>query len=247
MLKNRIVTVGIIAAFVGAIAIVNMFGPDRTTEEQAEESEEVTDLIEKAEDLEGRIAQEETQAIDVAKASLENLPATITVELECSDGLIVIECYPEWSPIGVVQFLAAIQEGVYDEARFFRVVPDFIVQFGIAGNPQLSAQWKQRTIDDEPVKESNVKGTLTFAKSGAPNSRTTQMFINIADNARLDDMGFTPIGRVVSGMDIVEAINPEYGEQPDQGRVQSHGNAYLKQSFPNLDYIKKATILPFTE
>lgn len=247
MLKKNLVTAGIVAAFVGAIAVVNMFAPDRTSKEQAEDAEEVAELIEKAEAFEQQAVAEAVLSGDETSRSFEDLGDTIVVELECSNGTIVIECYPEWGQIGVAQFLTAIQAGVYDEARFFRVLPGFIAQFGVSGDPQVSAEWRERNIADEPVKQSNVKGTITFAKSGAPNSRTTQMFINLADNANLDDMGFSPIGRIVSGMDVAEAINSEYGERPNQGRIQSHGNAYLKEEFPNLDYIKKATVRIFSE
>jgi len=121
-------------------------------------------------------------------------------------------------------------------------VPGFVVQFGLSGDPEKSMMWESRTIQDEPVITSNARGTITFAKSGAPNSRTTQMFINLGNNTRLDGMGFSVIGKVIEGMDVVDAINAEYGEQPQQNMVTTRGNAYLKEFFPNLDYINKATV-----
>ena len=128
--------------------------------------------------------------------------------------------------------------------------PGFMGQFGIHGDPAISAAWRSANIQDDPVKGSNIKGSICFAKSGAPNSRSTQFFISLGDNARLDADGFSPFGKVIEGMDIVEKINGEYGEGapngkgPNQGTVQAEGNAYLKKDFPRLDYIKSATVLP---
>jgi len=128
------------------------------------------------------------------------------------------------------------------------VIPGFMCQFGIHGDPNVSAKWREATIPDDPVKGSNTRGTITFATAG-PNTRTTQLFINFADNVNLDGMGFSPFGKVIAGMDVVDKINGEYGEGapggrgPDQGRIQMEGNTYLKKDFPNLDYIKSATIL----
>src|SRR6185295_2693012 len=113
-----------------------------------------------------------------------------------------------------------------NEARFFRVVPNFVVQFGLAADPKVTAQWKARNLVDSPVKTSNKRGTITFAKAG-PNSRTTQLFINLIDNGRLDGMGFSPVGEVIEGMDVVDEINPEYRERPDQGSITTQGNTYL--------------------
>lgn len=164
------------------------------------------------------------------------------VTFECSNGTFVIEFMPKWAPIGVAHVRETLEAGVYTDARFFRVIPGFMVQFGIAGDPALSATWSDATIQDEPVTQSNTPGMVTYAKSGAPNSRSTQLFINYGDNARLDGMGFAPIGRVVSGMEVVTAINAEYREQPNQNQIQSRGNAYLNEQFPRLDYIKSVTI-----
>jgi len=129
------------------------------------------------------------------------------------------------------------------------VVPGFMCQFGIHGDPNVSAKWREAVIPDDPVKGSNTRGTITFAMGG-PNTRTTQLFINFADNTRLDSLGFPPFGKVVEGMGVVDKINGEYGDMPQQGgngpnpaRIAMEGNAYLKKNFPNLDYIKSATIV----
>ena len=167
------------------------------------------------------------------------------VKLECSCGDIVIEINEEWAPLGAARFLELVAQDFFTDVRFFRVVTKprpFIVQFGINGDPDVASKWRDNVLDDDSPTQTNASGTLTFATSG-PNSRTTQMFINYGDNAFLDGQGFSPIGKVIEGMDIAEAICDEYGESPDQGQVQSKGNAYLTKNFPNLDYIKKATVL----
>lgn len=164
------------------------------------------------------------------------------VEFRCSNGTFVVECDPRLAPIGAARFKEAVEAGVYDNAYFFRVLPGFVVQFGIPGEPETAAKWKNATIKDDPVKTTNAKGTISFATAG-PNTRTTQVFINLVDNARLDGMGFAPIGRVVEGMEVVEAINAEYRQDPEQDRIESEGNAYLKANFPNLDYIRRARIV----
>jgi peptidyl-prolyl cis-trans isomerase A (cyclophilin A) len=134
-----------------------------------------------------------------------------------------------------------IKAGYYDGARFFRVVPGFVAQFGLAADPAVTAKWKDMNLQDDPVKESNTPGTLTYATAG-PNTRTTQLFINLGNNQRLDGMGFAPFAKVVSGMEAVQAINAGYGEAPQQPLIEAQGNAYLQSQFPQLDYIKKATI-----
>jgi len=140
-----------------------------------------------------------------------------------------------------------VKNGYYDQARFFRVIGDFMAQFGIHADPALSAVWRNAQIPDDPVKESNKAGYITFA-TGGPGTRTTQLFINLKDNTGLDGQGFAPFGRVVSGMQTVEKIHSGYGEGaprgrgPDQGRIQSEGNAYLTKDFPRLDYIRATTI-----
>ena len=179
----------------------------------------------------------------------EKAPATYKVKFDTSKGSFVVEVHRDWAPNGADRFYNLVKNGFYNDARFFRVISGFMVQFGINGNPQISKVWRDANIKDDPVKASNKRGMITFATAG-PDTRTTQVFINFGDNAGLDDQGFAPFGQVISGMDVVDALYAAYGEGapqgagPDQGLVQSQGNAYLKKDFPKLDYIKTATILP---
>lgn len=167
------------------------------------------------------------------------------VLFDCSFGQFTVEVDETWAPLGAERFLGLVRDGFFSEVRFFRVVTKprpFIVQFGISGDAHTAAKWKSNTIKDDKVTQSNKRGTLTFATSG-PNSRTTQLFVNLADNAFLDNQGFSPIGVVTEGLESVDKINDQYGEAPDQGRIQREGNTYLEQRFPELDYIKSATIV----
>ena len=175
----------------------------------------------------------------------QKAPAVFKAKFETSKGDFVIEVHREWAPLGADRFYNLVQGGYYDDCRFFRVLKGFMAQFGINGDPKVQSAWVSAKIQDDPVKGSNKRGFVTYAMAG-PNTRTTQLFINFGNNARLDSQGFSPFGEVVTGMEIVDAINNEYGETPDQGRIQSEGNAYLTKSFPKLDYIKKASILPAT-
>jgi peptidyl-prolyl cis-trans isomerase A (cyclophilin A) len=176
-------------------------------------------------------------------------PATYKAKFDTSKGAFEIEVHRDWAPAGADRFYNLVKNGFFDNARFFRVVSGFMVQFGIHGDPNVSAQWRQARIPDDPVKQSNGRGMVTFATAG-PNTRTTQVFINFADNARLDGMGFAPFGQVVSGMNVVDSLYSGYGEGapsgrgPDQGRMQQEGNAYLMKDFGKLDYIRKASIEP---
>jgi cyclophilin family peptidyl-prolyl cis-trans isomerase len=172
----------------------------------------------------------------------EKAPETYKVNFETSAGVFVVDVTRAWAPLGADRFYNLVKNGFFDGNRFFRLVPNFIVQFGLYGDPKIGALWANANIPDDPVTQSNKRGTLVFATAG-PNTRTTQLFINFRDNAGLDSRGFAPFGVVSSGMEFVDKINPEYGEQPDQGRIQTEGNAYLTKSFPRLDYVKKATIV----
>ncbi|MBX2801064.1 MAG: peptidylprolyl isomerase [Myxococcales bacterium] len=163
------------------------------------------------------------------------------VDLDTTVGPIVLEIHRDWAPLGVDRFLELVDVGFYDDTRFFRVVPDFVVQFGMSGDPAITTKWSNATILDDPVVESNVRRMVTFATSG-PDARTTQLFINLDDNSFLDDQGFAPIGRVAEGMPNVRDINAEYGEQPQQSLIGQQGNAYLDDSFPRLDGIITATL-----
>ncbi|MGC1274149.1 MAG: peptidylprolyl isomerase [Planctomycetaceae bacterium] len=169
-------------------------------------------------------------------------PDTYQVRLDTSAGPVVIEVKRELAPRGADRFYRLVKDGYYDDLRVFRVVPDFVAQFGMAGDPQTNAKWKNATFPDDPVKASNKKGTITFATSG-PDSRTTQLFINLADNERLDDMGFAAFGRILEGMDVVSKFYDGYGEAPQQGRIAAQGNEYLDAQFPKLTQIKTARVI----
>ncbi len=172
----------------------------------------------------------------------ETAPATFKAHFDTSAGPFVVEVHRDWAPKGADRFYNLVKNGFFDDCRFFRVVPDFIVQFGINGNPAIQSVWRNANLSDDPVKHSNLKGTVVFATAG-PNTRTTQLFINLKDNTRsLDRQGFAAFGEVVQGMETVEKITSQYGERPAQSEIQSKGNAYLKANFPKMDYIKKATI-----
>ncbi|MEA2990497.1 MAG: peptidyl-prolyl cis-trans isomerase [Alphaproteobacteria bacterium] len=180
-------------------------------------------------------------------ALTEKAPATYKARFDTSKGAVVIDVHRDWAPNGADRFYNLVKNGYYDDNRFFRVISGFMVQFGINGNPQVQTPWREARIQDDKVVQSNKRGFITFATSG-PNSRTTQVFINFADNAALDRQGFAPFGQVTTGMNVVDALFAGYGEGapngrgPDQGRVQRDGNAYLTKDFPNLDFVRKATI-----
>jgi peptidyl-prolyl cis-trans isomerase A (cyclophilin A) len=162
----------------------------------------------------------------------------------------VIEVHRDWAPNGADRFYNLVKSGYFEGTRFFRVIKSFMVQWGIHGEPAVNAVWRdarEGRIKDDPVKESNKRGYVTFATAG-PDTRTTQVFINFADNGRLDTSGFAPFGKVVTGMNVIDSLFAEYGEGapggagPSQPRMQDEGNAYLNRDFPKLDYIKSAKI-----
>jgi peptidyl-prolyl cis-trans isomerase A (cyclophilin A) len=194
----------------------------------------------------GLAAQAAAALKDPAKLK-EQAPAKYNVRFDTSAGSFVVSVTREWAPLGADRFYNLVKNGYYDDVRFFRVIPNFMVQFGINGNPALNAVWRNARIGVDPVKQKNMRGYITYAMGASPDSRTTQVFINFRDNTGLDAQGFAPFGQVTSGMDIVDKIYSGYGEGaprgngPDQQRLQTEGNAYLK-SFAKLDYIKKATI-----
>jgi peptidyl-prolyl cis-trans isomerase A (cyclophilin A) len=177
----------------------------------------------------------------------EKAPAVYKARFDTTKGAFVIEVHRDWAPNGADRFYNLVKHGFYDNVRFFRVISGFMVQFGINGDPKIMARWREAQMRDDPVRQSNRRGYITYAMAG-PNTRTSQVFINFADNTGLDNQGFSPFGRVISGMNVVDKLNPEYGEGaprgrgPDQGRIQMEGNAYLMREFSRLDYIKKATI-----
>jgi peptidyl-prolyl cis-trans isomerase A (cyclophilin A) len=179
----------------------------------------------------------------------EKAPDTYRAKFDTTKGAFVIEVNCAWAPLGADRFYNLVKNGYYDNCRFFRVIDGFMAQFGINGDPSLNTLWRQARIQDDPVKQSNKRGTVSFATSGL-NSRTTQVFINYADqNTQLDGMGFAPFGRVVEGMNVVDSLYSGYGEGgprgkgPEQFKAQTEGNAYLEKQFPKLDYVKSATVV----
>ncbi len=178
----------------------------------------------------------------------EQAPATYKVKFDTSVGVFVLQVNRDWAPLGADRFYNLVKNGFYDDARFFRAIPGFMVQFGISGDPAISPAWRNARIGVDPVKQSNKPMFISFAMGGTPDTRTTQVFINFGNNANLDAMGFAPFGEVIEGKDVVNKIHTGYGEGaprgkgPDQGRTQAEGNAYLMKDFPKLDFIKKATI-----
>jgi peptidyl-prolyl cis-trans isomerase A (cyclophilin A) len=175
----------------------------------------------------------------------EQAPPTFRARFETSKGAFVIEVHREWAPIAADRFYNLVKNGFYDGARFFRVRPDFVVQFGLNGDPAIQAAWRRANLPDEPRVKSNTRGFVSFAKESLPNTRSTQVFINYADNDYLDQDGFAPFGQVVSGMQVADRLfSPPRDKEPDQRRILTEGNAYLQKDFPQLDFVKKASIDP---
>jgi peptidyl-prolyl cis-trans isomerase A (cyclophilin A) len=176
----------------------------------------------------------------------EKAPATFKARFDTSAGPFVIEVHRDWSPLGADRFYNLVKNGFYDDTRFFRVLEGFMAQIGMNGDPAIQKAWGGANFNDDPVKESNKRSYVSFAKSSAPNSRSTQFFINFVDNTGLDGQGFSPFGQVVSGMEVVDKLYSGYGRTnvPDQGRITAEGNAYLLKEYPKLDYVRRATIEP---
>ena len=172
-------------------------------------------------------------------------PEVFKVRFETSKGDFVVESHREWSPNGADRFYTLVKNGYYDGVKFFRVVPGFVVQFGIHGDPKIAPKWLTSTIPDDPLVKGNQKGYLTFAKSQKPNSRSVQLFINLQDNSsQLDAQGFSAFGQVVLGMDVVESLNGEYGDELTQLQptIATKGNEFLELNFPKLDSIRRAFV-----
>jgi len=169
-------------------------------------------------------------------------PEQYAVTFETTAGNFVLTVYRDWAPRGADRFYNLVTNGFYNEQRFFRVVPGFVVQWGMSGDPEITKEWANAQFLDDPVKESNTRGRISFAATNRPNSRTTQVFINLGDNTNLDGMRFAPSGEVTEGMDVVDKINDEYGQQASQGYIAEQGNAYLQEAFPNMDYIKSVRV-----
>jgi peptidyl-prolyl cis-trans isomerase A (cyclophilin A) len=199
----------------------------------------------------GRGTQPARGRADLSRAKLRNpsqlnakAPDLYKAKFDTSQGIFIVEVHRDWAPIGADRFYNLVKNGFYDNCRFFRVLEGFMAQWGMTGVPAIDAVWTNANIKDDPVKQSNKRGYVTFAKASIPNSRSTQVFINYRDNGRLDADDFAPFGQVTEGMEVVDKLHSVRGNEPDQGRIRSEGNAYLAKSFPQLDYIKKATIEP---
>ena len=261
-MKRKLMTVGVMLIVAVVAVVFTQLQPDRLTASTLQKANEVQRKLDQAStDMPIAVAQADAKPAEAKPAEAkpaEPKPAepvkpaepkkdeannVFKVKFECSNGTFTVECHRDWAPLGAARFEELVKAGYYNEARFFRVVPGFVAQFGIAGNPETTAKWRVNRLKDDPVKQSNSPGTLVFATSG-PNTRTTQLFINYGDNKRLDGMGFSPFGKVIDGMDVVKAICSEYGEKPSQPRMEGEGNAYLLKEFPKLDFIKSATIVP---
>ena len=188
-------------------------------------------------------------SFDNPAALTATAPDTFKAEFVTTKGNFTVEVDRALSPNGADRFYNLVRSGFFSDVAFFRVIPGFMCQFGIHGDPAVAAKWRDANIPDDAVQGSNTRGAITFATAG-PGTRTTQLFINFGDNVGLDGQGFSPFGKVTDGMDVVDKINSEYGEGapngrgPDQGRIQNEGNSYLKKDFPDLDYIKSASVIP---
>ena len=179
-----------------------------------------------------------------AQLTDEQAPAVFRARFETNQGPFVIEVHRDWAPIGADRFYTLVTRGFYNDARFFRVLNGFMAQFGLSGDPKRQSEYAAANLIDEPPKQSNLRGFVTFAKESSPNTRYTMVFINYKDNSYLDADGFAPFGQVIAGMEIVDKLYSGYGRQnvPDQRRIKSEGNAYLTAEYPKLDFIKTARI-----
>ena len=189
----------------------------------------------------GKTSKLLTPAALTAKA-----PALFKAKLDTTKGVIVIEVHRDWSPLGADRFYNLVSNGFFDGVRFFRVIPNFMAQFGINGNPAVTAAWNKVDLkDDPPTKQSNQRTFVTYGTTGRPDSRGTQIFINYKDNSFLDPQGFIPFGQVVEGMEVVDMLNAEYASAPQnaQGRISAEGNKFLIAQFPKLDFVKTATVV----
>jgi len=185
--------------------------------------------------------------LDPARAT-EKAPDVFRARFTTTRGEFVVEAHRSWAPNGADRFYNLVKMGFFDDTRFFRAIDGFMVQFGIPGEPQVSAKWRDANIKDDKVTQSNLRGFVTFAQTGQPDSRSTQIFVLYANHPRLDQTGFAPFGRVVQGMEVLDALYKGYGEGapngkgPDQMRIQQEGNAYLDKEFPKLDRILRTSV-----
>ena len=193
----------------------------------------------------GAVAQDAASKLQDPSQLTEQAPEVFRARFETSKGPFVIEAHREWAPLAADRFYNLVKNGFYDGTRFFRVLDGFMAQFGLNGNPAIQRAWQSANLRDEPVKQSNTRGFVTFTRENAPNSRYTMIFINYGDNSYLDKEGFPPFGRVVEGMENVDKLYAGYGRQnqPDQRRILREGNEYLSAEYPMLDFVQSATIV----
>jgi peptidyl-prolyl cis-trans isomerase A (cyclophilin A) len=193
-----------------------------------------------------RVAPPPAPAVETVPGD-QHAPDTFTVRMETTKGPILLDVHRDWAPHGADRFYTLVREGYFTDVAFFRVVEGFMAQGGIHGDPAMNARWRDRRIPDDPPRQHNTRGMVSFAMAG-PGTRTTQFFINFVDNSRLDPMGFAPFAQV-RDMSVVDRLYSGYGEGaprgqgPDQSRIQREGNAYLRAEFPQLDYIRSATVV----
>lgn len=223
------VIVGVLVVGIGAVVGVYHFRSTRFTPSRLEQERAARQQA---------LQEDESGTVGYGpEYATQRAPDTFRVGFRCTCGDFEVECYRDWAPHAADRFYNLALQSFFNEARFFRVVPGFVVQFGLPSRPEVAMKWANAPLPDDPVKQSNVEGTLAFAAAG-PNTRTTQIFINLGNNAEtLDPQGFAVFGKVISGMETVRAINSEYGQAPDQNLIRQQGNAYLKRAFPRLDFI----------
>jgi peptidyl-prolyl cis-trans isomerase A (cyclophilin A) len=262
-MKQKFITLLVVACALTGIVFINKYEPTRKAQQDFIDQKKVEQELQEKKALaaiEGETAEHEAKVkeemlakgidADAPKTPVQHLKeapeggdSDYTAVLDCNIGRIVIEVKSEWAPLGAAHFRKAIEAGVYNEAYFFRIVPNFMAQFGIAGTPEVAQKWAEDTIDDDPVIKSNLPGMVTFASTQFPKSRSTQLFINYADNSFLDKTGFAPFGQVIQGMDVATSIYAGYGERPNQDMIKKQGNSYLNLQFPKLSFIEKAFII----
>jgi peptidyl-prolyl cis-trans isomerase A (cyclophilin A) len=185
---------------------------------------------------------QDTSGLRNPAALTEQAPATFSAAFDTSKGRFVVQVHREWAPLGADRFYNLVKSGFFNDVRFFRVIGGQLAQFGMHGDPAVQEAWRDADIQDDPVRHGNTRGSVSFATRG-PNTRTTQLFINLRDNSAYDRLGFAPFAEVVSGMEVVDRLYAGYEEGPEQPLIDEQGNAYLTREFPNLDYIQKAAIV----
>jgi peptidyl-prolyl cis-trans isomerase A (cyclophilin A) len=189
----------------------------------------------------GRIGAQDSGLRNPA-ALTEQAPPNFQVAFDTSKGRVVVDVHRDWAPLGADRFYNLVKNGFFNDVRFFRVIGGQLAQFGMHGDPAVQQAWRDAVIQDDPVRHGNTRGTVSFASRG-PNTRTTQLFINLRDNSPYDRLGFAPFAEVVTGMDVIDRLYSDYEERPEQPLIDEEGNAYLTREFPNLDYIQKAAIV----